>query len=234
MAQGQIVAEGPPDAVMGDQRVIDAYLGSHHDQDLSEDDGGEDPRRGPGRDRGRAREVEARGGEPWLRPTTPTVDRSAHLTAAEGAVLRADDLIAGYLPGRQHPQRRRPLLPGGRAGRHHRPQRRRQVDAAQGAVRPGQDQDRHGDRSRATTSPTSAPTQLVTKGIGFVPQTNNVFPSLTIQENLEMGVYQRPSVVQEALRVRRRAVPRPASTVAASGPARCRAVSGRWWPWAAR
>ena len=33
---------------------------------------------------------------------------------------------------------------------------------------------------------------LVTKGIGFVPQTNNVFPSLTIQENLEMGVYQRP------------------------------------------
>jgi branched-chain amino acid transport system ATP-binding protein len=37
MAQGQIVAEGPPDAVMGDQRVIDAYLGSHHDQDLSED-----------------------------------------------------------------------------------------------------------------------------------------------------------------------------------------------------
>jgi len=37
MAQGKIVAEGPPDAVMADQRVIDAYLGSHHDQDLSED-----------------------------------------------------------------------------------------------------------------------------------------------------------------------------------------------------
>jgi ABC-type branched-subunit amino acid transport system ATPase component len=36
MAQGQIVAEGPPDAVMSDQRVIDAYLGSHHDQDLTE------------------------------------------------------------------------------------------------------------------------------------------------------------------------------------------------------
>ena len=34
---GQIIAEGPPDAVMGDQRVIDAYLGSHHDQDLSEE-----------------------------------------------------------------------------------------------------------------------------------------------------------------------------------------------------
>ncbi|WP_310963050.1 ABC transporter ATP-binding protein [Nocardioides terrisoli] len=37
MAQGQVVAEGPPDSVMSDQRVIDAYLGSHHDQDLSED-----------------------------------------------------------------------------------------------------------------------------------------------------------------------------------------------------
>ena len=34
--------------------------------------------------------------------------------------------------------------------------------------------------------------KLVSKGVGFVPQTNNVFPSLTIQENLEMGVYQRP------------------------------------------
>ena len=34
--------------------------------------------------------------------------------------------------------------------------------------------------------------ELVTKGIGFVPQTNNVFPSLTIEENLEMGVLPAP------------------------------------------
>ncbi len=33
---------------------------------------------------------------------------------------------------------------------------------------------------------------LVRRGIGFVPQTNNVFPSLTIEENLQMGVYQAP------------------------------------------
>lgn len=34
MAEGRIVAEGPPDAVMANPAVIDAYLGSHHDQDL--------------------------------------------------------------------------------------------------------------------------------------------------------------------------------------------------------
>jgi branched-chain amino acid transport system ATP-binding protein len=37
MAEGKIVAEGPPDAVMSNPAVIDAYLGSHHDQDLGED-----------------------------------------------------------------------------------------------------------------------------------------------------------------------------------------------------
>lgn len=34
--------------------------------------------------------------------------------------------------------------------------------------------------------------KLVSKGVAFVPQTNNVFPSLTIEENLEMGVFQQP------------------------------------------
>jgi len=34
MAEGRIVAEGPPDTVMQEQAVIDAYLGAHQDVDL--------------------------------------------------------------------------------------------------------------------------------------------------------------------------------------------------------
>jgi branched-chain amino acid transport system ATP-binding protein len=34
MAEGKVVAEGPPDKVMKEQAVVDAYLGSHQDVDL--------------------------------------------------------------------------------------------------------------------------------------------------------------------------------------------------------
>jgi branched-chain amino acid transport system ATP-binding protein len=34
--------------------------------------------------------------------------------------------------------------------------------------------------------------QLAKMGVGYVPQTNNVFPNLTVKENLEMGCYLRP------------------------------------------
>jgi ABC-type branched-subunit amino acid transport system ATPase component len=39
--------------------------------------------------------------------------------------------------------------------------------------------------------------ELVKLGIGFVPQTNNVFPSLTIQANLEVGAFQAMEKFQE-------------------------------------
>ncbi|KQQ10295.1 MULTISPECIES: ABC transporter ATP-binding protein [Rathayibacter] len=41
--------------------------------------------------------------------------------------------------------------------------------------------------------------KLVSKGVGFVPQNNNVFPSLTIEENLEMGMYQKPKMYRQRL-----------------------------------
>ena len=41
--------------------------------------------------------------------------------------------------------------------------------------------------------------KLVGKGVGFVPQTNNVFATLTIEENLQMGLYQKPKAYKERI-----------------------------------
>ena len=38
---------------------------------------------------------------------------------------------------------------------------------------------------------------LVSKGVGYVPQTRNVFPSLTVVENLEMGCFLKPKMFRE-------------------------------------
>ncbi len=43
------------------------------------------------------------------------------------------------------------------------------------------------------------PYELVARGVGFVPQTRNVFPSLTVRENLEMGCFLRPDMLDERL-----------------------------------
>jgi branched-chain amino acid transport system ATP-binding protein len=39
--------------------------------------------------------------------------------------------------------------------------------------------------------------KLVSRGVGYVPQINNVFGSLTIQENLQMGTFQKPKRFKE-------------------------------------
>jgi branched-chain amino acid transport system ATP-binding protein len=120
-----------------------------------------------------------------------SAERRRHLEAAEGAVLRADDLVAGYLPGVnilngadlycQQQELVGIIGPNG-AGKS------TLLKALFGLVRIGS-----GSVALNGEDITNRRADhLVTKGIGFVPQTNNVFPSLTIQENLEMGVYQRP------------------------------------------
>ncbi|MCC5963030.1 MAG: ABC transporter ATP-binding protein [Rhodobacteraceae bacterium] len=43
------------------------------------------------------------------------------------------------------------------------------------------------------------PQARVSKGMGFVPQTNNIFPSMTVEENLEMGAFIRNDDMRETM-----------------------------------
>ncbi|WP_418282768.1 ABC transporter ATP-binding protein [Halorubrum sp. DTA98] len=44
------------------------------------------------------------------------------------------------------------------------------------------------------------PEQIIRTGIGYVPQSDNVFPSLSVMENLEMGAYILDEVPEERVR----------------------------------
>jgi branched-chain amino acid transport system ATP-binding protein len=125
-----------------------------------------------------------------------TAERAVHLAAAEGAVLRADNLIAGYVPGVnilngtdlycQQDELVGIIGPNG-AGKS------TLLKALFGLVKV-----RSGTVCLNGKDVTNQRADvLVSSGIGFVPQTNNVFPSLTIQENLEMGLYQAPKRFNE-------------------------------------
>ena len=122
---------------------------------------------------------------------TTVEDRETHLRGAEGALVRADDLIAGYLPGvnilngcdlyAQQGELVGIIGPNG-AGKS------TLLKALFGLV-----QVRSGTVTFDSQDITNRRAdKLVSMGIGFVPQTNNVFPSLTIEENLQMGAYQDP------------------------------------------
>src|SRR4029079_13630976 len=149
-----------------------------------------------GRDRGAAR-----GGAGMTESETPTVDRSAHLKAAEGAVLRADNLIAGYLPGVsilngsdiycQEGELVGIIGPNG-AGKS------TLLKALFGLVKIGTGT----VTLRGDDVTNERADVLVAKGIGFVPQTNNVFPSLTIEENLQRGGSQPPSKFRTRVKCR--------------------------------
>lgn len=43
------------------------------------------------------------------------------------------------------------------------------------------------------------PEERVVKGMGFVPQTNNIFTSMTVEENLEMGAFIRQDDISETM-----------------------------------
>ncbi|WP_019145500.1 ABC transporter ATP-binding protein [Aeromicrobium massiliense] len=117
-------------------------------------------------------------------------------TNPEGAVLRADDLVAGYLPGVN-------ILNG--ASLHCHEGELIGIIGPNGAGKStflkslfGLVQVREGDVTlKGESIVGKRADQLVSAGIGFVPQTNNVFPSLTVGENLEMGMYLAPKKFKE-------------------------------------
>lgn len=123
-------------------------------------------------------------------------DRGQHLAGAQDALLRCDALVAGYVPG---------------------------VNILNGAdlyVKDGELVGIIGPNGAGKSTLLKAMFGLVTirsgsillrkkeisglkahalvrQGVGFVPQTENVFPSLTVEENLEMGTFQNPKRFRE-------------------------------------
>ncbi|NGO09664.1 ABC transporter ATP-binding protein [Streptomyces sp. HC44] len=114
------------------------------------------------------------------------------MSAEEQApVLAADDIVAGYVPGvdvlRGCSIEVRPgevvgvIGPNG-AGKS------TLVKAVFGLLRA-----RGGTVRLRGEDVTDRPAhELVRRGVGYVPQLQNVFPTLTVEENLRMGVYLRP------------------------------------------
>ncbi|MFF7768660.1 ABC transporter ATP-binding protein [Streptomyces massasporeus] len=109
----------------------------------------------------------------------------------QAPVLAADDIVAGYVPGvdvlRGCSVEVRPgevvgvIGPNG-AGKS------TLVKAVFGLLRV-----RGGTVRLRGEDVTGRPAhELVRRGVGYVPQLQNVFPTLTVEENLRMGVYLRP------------------------------------------
>lgn len=74
--------------------------------------------------------------------------------------------------------------------------------------------------------------KLVSRGVGFVPQTENVFPSLTIAENLHMGAFQAPKLFNERFDYVCSIFPKLGQRKTSSQ-ANSPAVNAKWWPWPA-
>ena len=125
--------------------------------------------------------------------STTTNETTTHAGAPEGEpLLSAVDIVAGYLPGVNilsgcnlavHPGELVGIIGPNGAGKS------TLLKALFGLVNI-----RSGTVTLGGEDVTNERADsLVRRGIGFVPQNNNVFPSLSIEENLQMGLYQAPA-----------------------------------------
>jgi branched-chain amino acid transport system ATP-binding protein len=114
------------------------------------------------------------------------------------AVVEVKDVVAGYLPGVNilngcslvaYPGEMIGIIGPNGAGKS------TLLKAMFGLVKVHSGSVTLGDRDITNTRTN----RLVEMGVGFVPQTNNVFPSLSIEENLRMGLFMRPKKVGERL-----------------------------------
>ena len=187
MAQGRLIAEGTAAADLGrpgrDRRLP-----------------GRPPRRRPRRD-GRGRRRCRR----WASTPRHSASAAFGATARRGSrstwneqrrrrppnVIDATDLVAGYVPEVNILNGCNLVVGAGRVRRDHRSQRRRQVDVPQGGARPGPRALRDRAAARRGHHRARPPTSSSQRGVGFVPQTNNVFQTLTVRENLRDGLLPR-------------------------------------------
>lgn len=124
------------------------------------------------------------------------VDRGAHLEGAAEALLRCDELVAGYMPGVN-------ILNG--TDLYVRDGELIGIIGPNGAGKSTLLKSMFGlvniNKGKVTLKGEDITNlkahSLVSRGVGYVPQTNNVFPSLTIEENLEMGAFQAPKKFKE-------------------------------------
>jgi branched-chain amino acid transport system ATP-binding protein len=127
-----------------------------------------------------------------------TVHKGTEKFAGQEPIMRADDLVAGYLPGVNilnncdlvcYPGELIGIIGPNGAGKS------TLLKALFGLVKV-----HSGTVTLAGQDITNLKAnKLVQAGVGFVPQTNNVFPSLTIEENLQMGMFLRPKQFEERL-----------------------------------
>ena len=127
-------------------------------------------------------------------PLDAGAERPAGDRGLPGALTRCSSVDGPQpvLRRQPHPARPRVRGAGGQGDRAARPQRRRQDHAAATLMGLVPARDRQGRVRRPRPHRARRPYERARAGIGYVPQGREIFPRLTVEENLEMGLATRP------------------------------------------